>query len=133
MIFFGWRKICNHSRSAKTILTIIHFITYKPFPYNKKDPIFFINGKDWSGNSFLLNPKGLLANRWRYKDVHIVQYIALAAKRNYGDYKALNKKYLDLYLVEDKLSIIKPNPLLQIKNGKIFFKFEEITHTKGIH
>lgn len=78
-----------------------------------------------SGTSFLLNPKALFSDT--YTDIiYKAQYVRLAARRDYNLY--LNYKFtqLDLVLYPDiNIAAIKNNPLLNIKDNKIQFKYED--------
>ena len=77
------------------------------------------------GNSYLTNPGQLFFDR--NTDVLFkAQYIQLAARRSYQQYKDLGINYLDLsYFPDLNLEAIKHNPLLITKNNKIYFKYEE--------
>jgi len=78
-----------------------------------------------AGNSFLINPGQLFFDR----NVDILfkaQYIQLAGRRSYQQYKDLGHKHLDLsYFPDLNLQAIKYNTLLIIENNKIYFKYEE--------
>lgn len=79
-----------------------------------------------SGNSFILNPTDLFNDRFT-DPIYVVQYIKLAAKRDYAMYKLYNITYLDLTLYPDiDKSKISHNPLLKIAGSKLYFKYEEI-------
>ena len=78
-----------------------------------------------NGDSYLLNPVPLLLDK-SVSIVHKVQYIRLAAKRSYADYAFTNVKSLDRSFFPDLiLDNIKHNPLLQITQTEIIFKYEE--------
>ena len=78
------------------------------------------------GNNYLLNPAPLFSDK--STDVaYIAQYIRLAGRRDYYQYKYYNIRYLDLsYYSDINLDAIKTNPLLTINDNKIHFKYEEI-------
>lgn len=77
------------------------------------------------GFSFLLNPGPLFADK--YTDlIFKAQYIRLAGRRDYAQYKYYGNKYLDLTFFSDiDISSIRYNPLLTIADNKIYFKYEE--------
>lgn len=78
------------------------------------------------GTSFLLNPAPLFKDK-STDVIFKAQYIRLAGRRDYANYKYYGIKYLDLSFFQDiDLDAIKHNPLLTIKENKIYFKFEEI-------
>jgi hypothetical protein len=78
------------------------------------------------GHSFLLNPALLFQDK--YTDIQYKsQYIRLAGRRDYSQYKYYNTKYLDLsYYADLNLAVLKHNPLLTINENKLHFKYEEI-------
>jgi len=81
--------------------------------------------KNLLGTSFLLNPASLFKDK-STDVIYKAQYIRLAGRRDYANYKYYGTKYLDLSFFQDiDLDAIKHNPLLTIKENKIYFKFEE--------
>jgi hypothetical protein len=87
---------------------------YKGFKYDLK-----------GGSCFLIEPAQLFFDR--STDILFkAQYIQLAARRSYQQYRDLGYTYLDLsYFPDLNLEAIKYNPLLITKNNKIYFKYEE--------
>jgi hypothetical protein len=78
------------------------------------------------GSSFLLNPEPLFKSN--VDVLYIMQYIKLAAKRDYSLYKYYGVKSLPLsYFPDINLGVIKTNPLLKITPTEIFFEYEEQT------
>lgn len=78
-----------------------------------------------SGNSFLLNPVALFNNKTT-DIMYIYQYVLLASKRDYAHYKLFGVKSLPLsYYPDIKLDSIRTNPLLNVTNTEIIFKYEE--------
>ena len=64
MIKYNWEKIFRETNGDSTsILTIVHLLTYKRIPASKKDKTYKYFGKSFVGDSFLLNPRQLLAER----------------------------------------------------------------------
>ena len=125
MLIFNFKKVLKESNySGHKFLRIIKYLTYKPkHPYNSFEAIKA--SIDYSGDSFLINPKLLLRNRKDHKDLHIVEYIGLASLRNYSDYVVRGTKTLDLLACVGKEDLIKNNSLLRITDGKVYFKYEE--------
>lgn len=119
-LFFDILTLEHESKNdPKSMLSLLKQWLYKDNPYAK--PI----KKSLSGKSFLLNPKPLLYERTT-DPIYIVQYIKLAGRRDYTEYKLFKNKHLDLNLYPDiNLDAIKHNPLITIANNKIYFKFEE--------
>jgi hypothetical protein len=78
------------------------------------------------GDSFLLNPEPFFSDT-KTDIAYKSQYLQLAGRRAYGDYKLYGTTYLDLSLFEDvDQDKLKTNPLLTIKQNKIYFKHEDI-------
>jgi hypothetical protein len=76
------------------------------------------------GDSFLLNPEAFFSDT-KTDIAYRSQYLQLAGRRAYGDYKLYGSTYLDLSLFEDvDQDKLKTNPLLTIANNKIYFKYE---------
>ena len=92
----------------------------KIIPKNSRDKITYRNL--W-GHSFLLDAQSLFDDT---SDIAFkAQYVRLAGRRDYSLYKMYNASYLDLsYFKDIDLDVIKHNPLLNIKNNKIYFKYE---------
>lgn len=123
MIFFNIESIEKASKSDPIKLTkLIGFIA------GLKKPAFF-NGTARSlvGYSFLTNAVPLCANLEIHDPFHVAQYIRLAARRDYSLYKKYGVTYLDTsFYPELAFSAIKANPLIDIQQTKIYFKYEEI-------
>ncbi len=104
---FHWQKrtIAKHKHSV-----------YKPIQ------------KSLAGSSFLLNPEGFFTDKTT--DIrYLAQYLRLSARRDYSLYKTHRIKYLDLtYFTDLNLTALESNPLLEITNKQIKFKYEELTN-----
>lgn len=92
----------------------------KLIPKNNRDRL---NYRNLAGHSFLLNADQLFTDT---ADIaHKAQYIRLAGRRDYSLYKLYAVTYLDLsYFKDIDTSLLKNNPLLQITQNKIYFKYE---------
>lgn len=76
------------------------------------------------GNSFIINPYPLFSDHVT-DTLYKVQYVKLAARRDYGLYRQYN--YLALqtsYFPDINYEAIKTNPLLEITQSEIKFKYE---------
>jgi hypothetical protein len=121
-LFFNLELLEAESQcDPKLMLSMLenHF-NKKLIPKNNRDRNIYRN---LSGHSFLLNASLL------FKDTtdiaYKAQYIRLAGRRDYSLYKLYKVIYLDLtYFKDIDLDAIKHNPLLDIKNNKIYFKHE---------
>jgi len=110
---FSLSKLENMTNSNQIKLVELLEYYYKGFKYKL------------AGNNFLINPAELFFDR-NTDILFKAQYIRLAGRRSYQQYKDLGYKHLDLsYFPDLNLQIIKYNPLLTIKNNKIYFKYEE--------
>lgn len=82
--------------------------------------------KSLHGTSFLLNPEAFFEDKTT-DIVYRAQYIRLAGRRDYSQYKHYNIKSLDLsYFSDINLDNIISNPLLTVTKHEIKFKYEEI-------
>lgn len=119
-LFFDILTLEKASKNdPKSMLDLLKQWMYKDNPYSKPIKVSL------SGKSFLLNPKPLLYDTVT-DIIYKSQYIKLAGRRDYADYKLFKNKHLDLSLYPDiNMAAIKHNPLLKIANNKIYFKFEE--------
>lgn len=107
---------------------IIHYIMNpNSVPKDKRDPIYKYQGMDFSGYSFLRNPDQLLANRQKWTDKEIAEYIGLASYRNLGEYLISRKLTLDLTLSPMGFDFINKNRLLRVDGEDIHFLYEDYT------
>ena len=127
-LFFDINKLDKEASGS-----IIKFIAILKDHYTKSIKKYsYINKyKSIHGNSYLLNPAPLFTAK--IDKAYIIQYVKLAARRDYTLFKLFNIISLDLsYFPEINLEIIKHNPLLKIINNQIQFKFEEIKNGTSI-
>ena len=126
MIKYNWEKIYREAKGdSVSILTIIHLLTYKRIPASRKDKTYKYFGKSFLGDSFLLNPRQLLAERKNYSNKEAAEYIAVASYRNYFNYKQTGKTTLELIHLPVETTIVNRNRLLRIDNGLVHFLFED--------
>ena len=132
MIFYNWKKILKETNGKVVdIVAILYILTYKKEPpINRKDRRFKFWQKSFHGDSFLVNPEPLLIQRTRYSDVEIAQYAGIASLRNVFEYQSRKDTTLDLLVYTGKQDILTQNRLLHVENGRIHFKFEEVTKEK---
>jgi len=119
--------LIKSGHSAKKIVEIIDYITFRPIPSLFTDPVKNYVLIDWSGSSFLLRPKELLRAGYggKYSKKEMAQYIWLASLRNYSEYLITNKLSLDLLACLGKEDLINNNSLLQLVDDQVHFRFEE--------
>ena len=126
MIKYNWEKINRETKGdSVSILTIIHLLTYKRIPASRKDKTYKYFGKSFLGQSFLLNPRQLLAERRYYSNKEAAEYVAVASYRNYFDYKRTGQTTLELIHLPVNETIVNRNRLLRIENGLVHFLFED--------
>lgn len=126
MFLFSWEKIYKKSGgSVEAVFLIFQMLVKGQVPHNKYDPIYKYYDKDYSGLSFLNNPKKLLEVSFKYKKKEVVEYIALASFRSYSDY--LMHGVTTLKVINSPLPIdkLKQNRLLRIEGDTIYFIFEK--------
>lgn len=128
LLLYNWKKMYRCSGgSSKRILLILEAMLQQHIPYNRFDPIYKYYYKDFSGNSFLVNPHLLLRYRNKWKDKEIASYIGLASFRNLGDYYVTGKITLDLTHSPIGKDAINNNRLLRIEGENIHFYYEDYT------
>ncbi len=126
MIKYNWEKIFRETNGDSTsILTIVHLLTYKRIPASKKDKTYKYFGKSFVGDSFLLNPRQLLAERKNYSNKEAAEYIAVASYRNYFNYNRTGETTLELIHLPVDTTIVNRNRMLRIENGLVHFLFED--------
>ena len=131
MILYNWKKIKREANSkVSDVLTILHILTYRLPPVNKNDRIYKYWQKSFYGTSFLVNPEPLFIQRRLYSDKEIAQYAGIASLRNVFEYQSRKDTTLDLLVYTGKQDILTQNRLLHVENGRIHFKFEEVTKEK---
>lgn len=123
-LFFNLKTLEQQSNgdSSKFMAMLeYHYSKRLPYKYSKHKP----SKVSLAGNCFILNPESLFAD----KSIDIlfkIQYIKLAARRDYNLYKQYNYRALQKsYYPDIDYNSIKYNPLLTITNTEILFKYEE--------
>lgn len=135
MVLFNWKKVFRLSRgNLHTCLSIMRMLTYDTIPQNKYDPLYNYKGFDFIGESFLVNPKTLFENAYKYTQREVGTYISLAATRNLANFLATGDITVDtLLLPEDEIIFeeINNNRLLNVDSeGKLHFLYEEVPQEK---
>jgi hypothetical protein len=124
-LFFDINKLEEQSgNDTKLFLNMLYFHWNKAIPLNKSNK--FLRSKvSLIGNSYLLNPQDLFSDQFT-DELFKVQYIKLAGRRDYSLYRM--HKYCRLptsYFPDLIYDSIKHNPLLEITQKEILFKYEE--------
>jgi len=123
---FDLYKLEQHTNCdpEKLVQVLRLFWNKKTIPKSNREKIKPVTGL--RGTSYLLNPGDLFGDKTT--DIGFkAQYIRLAGRRDYYQYKYYNIRYLDLsYYTDINLAAIKPNPILTVNNSKIYFKYEEV-------
>lgn len=122
-IFFNLQTLENEAGSDSNKFVALleyHYSKRVPYKYSKYKP----SKVPLNGSSYLLNPIDLFSDK--STDVlYKVQYIKLAARRDYSLYKLYKYKALQLsYYPDIVYDAIKTNPLLNITQSEILFKYE---------
>ena len=126
MIYFDWKKILEATNgNVGDIITILRIITFKITPKNYYDKTFKFYEKNFHGSSFLLNPKDLLEKGRAFSDKEVAEYVGVASFRNSYEYAKTKDTTLDLIFCQVSEDTINQNRLLEIRDGKIHFKYEE--------
>jgi len=128
MIRYSWRKIQSIcGRSSLRIIVAIQSMICSGLPKNRHSLLYKYMQKDFSGDSYLLNPYPLVFFNKEASYKEIADYIGLASFRKYSEYLTTNDAGLDILHSPLSEEQIKQNRLLSIENGRIRFKYEEVT------
>lgn len=124
-IFFNLEvleRVSNGNTQDLRNLLYYHYVGKPARMRGQKASLSHINLR---GKSYLLNPQPLFEDS-STDPLYVSQYIRLAGRRSYAHYKFYSAKYLDLsFYPELDIDAIKHNPLLNITDSKIYFKYEE--------
>lgn len=118
-LFFNWFALVKESKADpfKTVDILKSFKEKRILKYGLRSKLI--------GNSYLLNADKILNDK-QTDILYIYQYILLAARRDYGLYKLYGVKSLPLsYFPDIDTSSIRHNPLLNVINNEVYFKYEE--------
>lgn len=116
-------------RSSARIIVALQSMLSSGLPKNRYSLLYRYMQKDFSGDSYLLNPWPLVFTK-EYTVKEIADYIGLASFRKYSEYLTTNDAGLDILHSPLSEAQIKQNRLLSIENGRIRFKYEEATQEK---
>ena len=126
MLLFDWNKIMRVSKgNIADAIQILRIITYKIKPKNYHDKTFKFYRYRFGGKSYLLNPKELLEAGRALSDREVVEYAGVASFRNYHNYVNTKDTTLDLLECPVSEEIINNNRLLEVRDGRIHFYYEE--------
>ncbi len=126
MIYFDWKKILEATNgNVGDIITIMRIITFRITPKNYYDKTFKFYEKNFHGSSFLVNPKDLLEKGRAFSDKEVAEYVGVASFRNSYEYAQTKDTTLDLIFCQVSEDTINQNRLLEIRDGKVHFKYEE--------
>lgn len=132
MIRFSWKKIQHEAgRSSKRIYLCLLSMLSTAMPRSRYDPLYRLQQKDFTGDSYLLEPYSLVLwgpTEASYKEV--ADYLGLASFRKFSEYLTTNDAGLDILHSPLSEEQMKQNRLLSIENGRIRFKYEEVTKEK---
>ena len=123
VLFFNLTTLETEAgNDAAKFMSMLWYHYYKRLPsrYSKLKP----SKVPLTGNSFLLAPEPLFVDN---ADIlYLVQYIKLAALRDWNLYKQYKYKSLQTsYFPDLNYDTIRSNPLLKITPTEITFKYEE--------
>ena len=126
MLLFNWNEIMKVSKGdIGEIIQILRIITYKIKPKNYYDITFKFYKYQFGGTSYILNPKDLLEHGRALSDKEVAEYAGVASFRNYHDYVNTKDTTLDFLMSPISEEIITKNRLLELKDGRVHFLFEE--------
>ena len=126
MIYFDWKKILEASNgNVANIITIMRIITFNITPTNSYDKTFQFYENNFHGISFLINPRDVRKKGRAVSDKEVAETVGVAAFRNSYEYVKTKDTTLDLIFCQVSEDTITKNRLLDIRDGKIHFKYEE--------
>ena len=131
VILYDWKKIARACKNDPKRMILAFRTMTGELPKNKWDPLYYYYLKDFGGKSFIVNLPKLIEEQFFYTAKEIAEYVALASFRNYSHYALTGDTGLDLLHSPVRQDIITNNRLLSIENGRILFKFEEVTKEKN--
>jgi len=130
MIKFSWKKI--NDKLDWNALSVLEYFFLKqeislPYYLTRKIPkgVWKCAYEPYpSGTCFIKNINEVLKGAEAPNELYM--YLELASKRSVFDYRMRGILYLPLPLIEEyQLQWVELNPLLKIKENKIYFKYEE--------
>lgn len=123
MLFYNLAKLQQYA-DGNSLVLVKELERYYLHKNNKLKGYYLPKYSLVGGSSFLINPASLFNDRSTL-DVFKAQYIILAGKRDYNIYKEYTVNTLDLsYFPDLQLEKLKNNPLLDITQQHIKFKYE---------
>lgn len=126
MVLYDRRKLLRASGgSAKRIILAFKAHISTRLPKNRWDPLYDYYYKDFTGESFMLDPHSLINNSFRYTPGEVASYIGLASFRSYSYYRLTKDPSLDLFHCPSGEDKINSNQLLRIVDGRVHFYYEE--------
>lgn len=127
-LFFNLKLLESESQNnPEKLIALLRFHHEGKTLANKQEK-YKPSTKSLVGNSFILNPGPIVYNK-DIDSAYLSQYVKLAGRRDLSLFRLYKAIGLDLSFFPDiNLQVIKNNPLLNISNHQIRFKFEEIYH-----
>ena len=129
MIKFSWKKINNRfGWNAQRVIQYFYAKRgikpqfYLPKPENN---VIKEANKPWpTGYCYLVNVDEVL--RRAQDPNYLYYYLELASKRDLFDYKMRAVVYLRIQFVPEYLmGLVETNPMLEVKDDKLYFKYEQ--------
>ena len=131
MFFYNWQKIFEAGHgSAVECYRIFEMVACNKLPRNKYDPIYKYHSTNFSGYSFLKRPDTLIFDSYRQTRKDLCIYLSIASQRSYAEYKASGTLTLELiHSRVDPRDYLVNKDLIPVKNGILYFPYEEITRS----
>jgi hypothetical protein len=131
MLLYNWKKTFETTEgNASDCVLIFKMLTMGLIPKNRYDRIYKFYMKDYKGESFLAHPEVLVYNLYKYTNIEVGQYLALASMRSLADYLATGNTALDLFHNNIDRLLFQNNRLLTIENDIMTFLYEEVPTEK---
>ena len=129
MIKYSWKKINNKfSWNAQCVIQYFYAkqdIKSQFYLGPIKRTVLIELHKPWpKGDCFIINLNEAL--RRAENPNYLYYYLELASKRNLFSYKIQGITYLPIQFVPEYLmGLVETNPMLEVKDEKIYFKYEQ--------
>lgn len=129
MIKFSWKKLNNKfGWNAQNVIQYFYYKrNIKPQFYlgQPKQEVIKSTVEPWiTGECYLINVDEAL--RMAQDPQYLYYYLELASKRSLFDYKMRGVNYLPVQFVPEYLmGLVDINPMLEVKDEKIYFKYEQ--------
>lgn len=120
---YHWPKIKRVSGGKVQTIRII-FESMMNYPRKAVGRLSY-DEMDFTGDSYLINPEGLLEAFQQANQIDAANYLMLASYRNYAQYQVTGDATLPLKHINIPTDRLKLNSLVEIRDNEIHFLLEK--------